>query len=301
MNWYSGCNLKEFESYLSSLRTVKTAGSGDIKSDPNFEKIRKWVKTLLMTGVSAVAILSSLGAYLQSQDQAEQWKQEITQIEQEKAVEVAEEAVVDKSQDETPDPEPKSVVSQEVDDQELFQQLSMHEGYREWSYDDTKGYRTIGLGFNMDRPKAKEFTKSVLGIDDAEWQLLYDGKAKLNKDQVFALFQQNLQESKDIAERFLPNFHEQPKIVKHILIDMGFMGEGSLSGFKDFRAALMNFDYNEAAKEMEDSPWFHQTKNRARRLINMMVMYANMHDKYDDETTSKNMNKMWNNYFGEEK
>lgn len=59
---------------------------------------------------------------------------------------------------------------------------------------------------------------------------------------------------------------------KSVLIDMCFnMGWSTLRKFKKFLAALDDEDWEEAAKQMEDSKWFKQVGMRAEILQEMMI------------------------------
>ena len=58
---------------------------------------------------------------------------------------------------------------------------------------------------------------------------------------------------------------------KKICANMMFnMGRPRLSGFKKFRAAISNNDWQECAIQMEDSRWHKQVTKRADRLISRM-------------------------------
>ena len=45
------------------------------------------------------------------------------------------------------------------------------------------------------------------------------------------------------------------------------MGRTRLGGFKNFRAALEEGDWERAGKEGRDSKWYRQVTNRAERLM----------------------------------
>ena len=63
-------------------------------------------------------------------------------------------------------------------------------------------------------------------------------------------------------------FDNLPEDIQHVLANMCFqLGRPRLSNFKNMIAAVENNDWEKMAIEMEDSRWFKQTKNRAKRLI----------------------------------
>lgn len=76
--------------------------------------------------------------------------------------------------------------------------LTEEEGVRTRSYDDTKGNRTVGIGFNLDRPGGREDFKKALGADDKFFDAVYQGTAQLTRAQVEALLDYDL-----------PNLHSQ--------------------------------------------------------------------------------------------
>jgi GH24 family phage-related lysozyme (muramidase) len=82
------------------------------------------------------------------------------------------------------------------------------EGVRLAAYDDGvegagpngKGYRTVGVGFNMDTPGHREVFKKTLGVDDAFFDAVYAGKASITRDQAKALFEVKIQDGEKLLE-----------------------------------------------------------------------------------------------------
>ena len=63
-------------------------------------------------------------------------------------------------------------------------------------------------------------------------------------------------------------FDNLPEDIQHVLANMCFqLGRPRLSKFKNMIAAVEDLDWHRMADEMEDSRWFKQTTNRAKRLI----------------------------------
>ena len=68
-----------------------------------------------------------------------------------------------------------------------------------------------------------------------------------------------------------PYFSELPEEAQQIIANMMFsMGRPRLSKFKMMKQAVDNRDWKEAAKQMKNSKWYVQVKNRADRLVNRM-------------------------------
>ena len=126
---------------------------------------------------------------------------------------------------------------------------------------------TIGIGYNLNRAEAKSQIESF-GLD---YNKVRKGEQSLTDQQVNLLYRNDIQKAIQDAKSFLPNFDSQPSTVKTILTDMSFnMGLTRLSTFKNFRKALMAYDFEKAAQEMENSNWSTQVKSRSTRLIAMM-------------------------------
>jgi len=131
---------------------------------------------------------------------------------------------------------------------------------------------TIGIGYNLNRSEAKSQIESF-GLDYGK---VRNGTQSLTDQQVEILYRNDVQNAINDAKTFLPNFEQQPSTVKTIVVDMSFnMGLTKLSTFKNFKQALINFDFDKASQEMRNSNWAKQTKDRATRLIEMMKNVKN--------------------------
>ena len=64
-------------------------------------------------------------------------------------------------------------------------QLARDEDVRTTAYTDTRGVRTIGIGFNMDQPGAENIARSVGIIQN--WDDLRSGEASITREQAFAI------------------------------------------------------------------------------------------------------------------
>lgn len=128
----------------------------------------------------------------------------------------------------------------------LMNTIKQHEGFSTKPYKCTAGDLTIGYGRNI----------SVNGITRKEADIL------LNNDIRNAIYD---------ARIFINKLDELSDNRKITLIDMAFnLGYTKLSKFKKFKAAILNKDFEEAAKEMLDSKWAMQVGIRANRLAKFM-------------------------------
>lgn len=104
---------------------------------------------------------------------------------------------------------------------------------------------------------------------------LVDKKVRLTEPEIKRLYNESIIQAFNDARKWLPNFDEQPSDVKKAIIDMSFnLGLTNLRTFENTKAALMEKDYNVAAREMLDSKWARQVKGRALNLASMVRKYA---------------------------
>ena len=129
----------------------------------------------------------------------------------------------------------------------LVYELIKDEGFEKKPYVDTVGKITIGIGYNL--------TDNGLP-EDIIYELLYRCIDQVEKD----------------LDNLIPSWRQLSEDRQRVLANMCFnLGKTRFSKFKRFISAINNFDYVLAAKEMEDSQWFHQVGDRAIRLQQMML------------------------------
>lgn len=127
----------------------------------------------------------------------------------------------------------------------IIEQLELHEGFRKYPYEDTKGFITIGYGYNLD---ANGLPKDIC--------------KKLLQDKVNELWDKLFN---------IGWFRVLNEVRKKVILDMAYnMGIDGLSRFRKMIDALKAEDYDEASKEMLDSMWANQVGERAERLAKMM-------------------------------
>lgn len=125
-------------------------------------------------------------------------------------------------------------------------QLEVDEGYRKFPYRCTAGKLSIGIGRNLEDK----------GVSDRIIEMM---------------FQEDLSEAELIARTLFPSFDFLSENRKAVLVNMAFnLGEPRLAAFKKFRAAVEAKRWDDAAVEMEDSMWFRQVGDRAKRLQSLM-------------------------------
>lgn len=128
----------------------------------------------------------------------------------------------------------------------LKDQLSSHEGYRQFPYKDTEGILTIGIGRNL---KTRGITK----------------------DEALYLLENDIRAAEQDLRWNVHGFEKLDEVRQAVLIDMVVnMGIGRLMGFTRMLAALAAGNYAGAASEMLESKWAGQVKGRAVSLAEMM-------------------------------
>lgn len=123
--------------------------------------------------------------------------------------------------------------------------LKQAEGFRSKPYRCTAGKLSLGFGRNLDD----------VGITETEAEYL---------------LKNDIQKAVE-ALRLEPYWLDLTETRQAVLIDMVVnMGWPRFSGFQRMRAALRAGDYAEAARQMQDSAWFHQVGQRGPRNVNLM-------------------------------
>ena len=127
------------------------------------------------------------------------------------------------------------------------QLIKSHEGVRMTPYIDTVGKCTIGVGRNL--------TDRGLTVEEVE--LLFETDFKL---------------AKHILNIWLSEWQNYPASVQMALLSMAFnLGGPRLAGFVKMRTALVDHDYDEAARQALDSRWAKQVGRRAEEIAKLLA------------------------------
>ena len=128
---------------------------------------------------------------------------------------------------------------------EVVQTIETDEGFRKHIYKDSRGYRTIGFGTNID-----------LGIDREEGEILLSHRLQKN--------------GKILADKW-PAFSKMPEEIQAVLVEMSYqLGPSRVLKFKKMLAALEKGDYKSASKEIQNSKWARETPARAKRAASVL-------------------------------
>ena len=140
-----------------------------------------------------------------------------------------------------------------LDREAVFEQMKIDEGVVYEVYHDHLGLPTFGVG-HLVLDSDPEYGKPV--------------GTPVDEDRVNDCFEKDLDTAISECSVLYEDFDDMPGEVKEVLVNMMFnMGRTRLSGFKNFRAALEESDWERAGKEGRDSKWYRQVTNRAERLM----------------------------------
>ena len=130
--------------------------------------------------------------------------------------------------------------------QSIKDYIMSNEGVRKYPYRCSAGKLTIGIGRNLEDK----------GLSDSE---------------VIYLFDNDLQDTQDSAESIFEDFSQYTIEEQTVVLDMLFnLGTTRFKTFKKFIRAIKERDLKEAARQIEQSTYFHQVPNRARRNMNLL-------------------------------
>jgi GH24 family phage-related lysozyme (muramidase) len=136
----------------------------------------------------------------------------------------------------------------------LQDDLANDEGIKYEIYRCSEGYPTGGIGHLI-----------------TEWDEEYYGKpigTKIPNHQVDDWFAKDIETTIKDCKLLFSQFDSLPEEIQLVLANMCFqLGRPRLSQFKNMIAAVEDLDWARMADEMEDSRWFRQTPERAKRLI----------------------------------
>lgn len=142
--------------------------------------------------------------------------------------------------------------------------LISHEGRNLRVYRDDKGIKTIGVGFNLMQPGAREICEAV----GANYDALLNGDDALTVAQCDAILTRFIIANIEWLQRIFPAFNTYSVPRQVALIDMSFMGEGSFRCFIHMISAILQGDWQRAANEALNSKWaLNVGQNRAHDVV----------------------------------
>ena len=138
------------------------------------------------------------------------------------------------------------ILSLSVSAMDLTSTLKVEEGFSAKVYKCSEGYDTIGYGHRCE--------KNHPNVTKAEAEVMLAADIKIAMSKVESLVGQSA-----------------PQEVKEIVTAMCFqLGYDGVKKFKNMLVKIKAGDYKGASKEMLDSKWHKQTKDRCERMSKLM-------------------------------
>jgi GH24 family phage-related lysozyme (muramidase) len=164
---------------------------------------------------------------------------------------------------------------------EVRRRIAINEGCRLTMYYDTVGVPTIAYGFNLENANAMAILQKA-GVADVAGVIA--GRTALTQAQADSTFDQMLPGYVSDARGTLATgvFDKLSDARRFVVVDMTYnLGVAGWLGFPSARGAInaavaatddatKRAQYNRAADQMEDSAWYTQVGNRAKRNVAMM-------------------------------
>ena len=140
------------------------------------------------------------------------------------------------------------------------EQIKRHEGEVLEIYEDSLGYKTLGIG-HLCQPQDPEYNSKVgTPVTQEVVDLYFDDDFKKHYIEARHVF--GIQEDWD----------ELPEPIQHVLVNMCFnLGGSRLSKFRKMLGCAKRHEWKEMAVEMEDSKWFGQVGKRSKELQDMVL------------------------------
>jgi lysozyme len=128
----------------------------------------------------------------------------------------------------------------------LIPQLKIDEAVKPYPYRDSKGILTIGIGRNLE-------------------------DVGLHADEIDLLCKNDVDAAEAVVRNYVTIFKKLSDVRQAVLVNMAFnLGDDHFNDFVNMLRAVNAEQYDEAARQMENSKWCRQVGARALRLIRQM-------------------------------
>ena len=140
------------------------------------------------------------------------------------------------------------------------EQIKRHEGEVLNIYEDSLGYKTLGVG-HLCKPQDPEYDWAVgTSVSQEVVDLYYKDDFVTHLAEAIHIFGSE------------EGFYNLPEDIQHVLVNMCFnLGGTRLSKFKNMIKACREHDWKEMAVQMEDSKWYGQVGRRSKELQDMVL------------------------------
>jgi len=139
-------------------------------------------------------------------------------------------------------------------------EIKRHEGEVLKIYEDSLGYKTLGIG-HLCQPEDPEYAWEVgTKVSQEVVDMYYEQDFKKHHEETIHVFGTE------------EEFYLLPEVIQHVLVNMCFnLGGTRLSKFKNMLAACRSHNWQEMARQMQDSRWYYQVGRRSQELQRMVL------------------------------
>ena len=140
------------------------------------------------------------------------------------------------------------------------QEIKRHEGEVLNIYEDSLGYKTLGVG-HLCKPEDPEYDWAVgTSVSQEVVDMYYEDDFDKHYMEAIHVFGSH------------EDWDELPEVIQRVLVNMCFnLGGSRLSKFRNMLKACRNHDWKEMAVQMEDSRWYGQVGRRSKELQKMVL------------------------------
>lgn len=152
----------------------------------------------------------------------------------------------------------------------LIRMLTIDEGIQEKVYTDTRGFKTSGIGFNMDDP----FARGVWVHADIpeSFNNVYNGTQNLSRDSAWKLLNVGINNAKSDLQSIFGDITVLPEHIQLSIINLMFnMGKHVFLQFKTFIYLIKGAKYDAAAEDLSHTLWAREVPNRAKRIVLLLT------------------------------
>ena len=139
-------------------------------------------------------------------------------------------------------------------------EIKRHEGEVLEIYNDSLGYKTLGVG-HLCQPNDAEY----------DWKI----GTPVSQETVDTYYEQDFHKHYYEAVHVFGNevdFNNLPEDIQRVLVNMCFnLGGTRLSKFRNMLKACKEHDWSEMARQMQDSRWFKQVGRRSLELQQLVL------------------------------
>jgi len=153
----------------------------------------------------------------------------------------------------------------------LRAELSRDEGRRTKPYFDSKGIKTVGVGWNLQANGIPAEVQAILGLSLRDLQQAYNIDYEWPEAAIDKLLDIGIARAEAGLDGLLTRWRDMDAVRQRVCLNLCFnMGAKTLSEFKRTLTAIAHGDWEAAARGMSESLWAREVGPRATRLIAMM-------------------------------